>query len=220
MVNNISNHKNNNKENNEENEATVFIVDDDQSVRDALKLLMLSVGLHAETYESGQDYLDSFNPHRAGCLILDVRMKGISGLALQEYLSKQPLAPPIIMITGHGDIAMAVRAVQTGALDFIEKPFNDQALLESIHRALEQDAKKRGQAMAQEELKRRLAQLTQREKEVLSQVVAGKRNKIIAAELHITQSTVEAHRSRVMEKMQAKSLSDLMRMVLSIGLIN
>lgn len=220
MANNKS--KTNKSENSDhkDNEATVFIVDDDQSVRDALKLLMLSVGLQAETYESGQDYLDNFNPHRAGCLILDVRMKGISGLALQEYLAKQPLAPPIIMITGHGDIAMAVRAVQTGALDFIEKPFNDQALLESIHRALEQDAEKRGQAMAKEELKRRLAQLTQREKEVLSQVVAGKRNKIIAAELNITQSTVEAHRSRVMEKMQAKSLSDLMRMVLSVGLIS
>jgi FixJ family two-component response regulator len=122
------------------------------------------------------------------------------------------------MITGHGDIAMAVRAVQTGASDFIEKPFNDQALLESIHLALEQDAKNRGQAMQQEEIMNRLAQLTQREREVLEQVVAGKRNKVIAFDLNITQSTVEAHRSRVMEKMQAKSLSDLMRMVLSLRL--
>ena len=201
-----------------QNEPTVFIIDDDESVRDALKLLMQSIGLAAETYESGQAYLAQFNPDRAGCLVLDVRMKGMSGLALQEKLSKQTLAPPIIIITGHGDIAMAVRAVQTGASDFIEKPFNDQALLESIHRALEQDAKKRGQAMQQEEITDRLVQLTQREREVLEQVVAGKRNKVIAFDLNITQSTVEAHRSRVMEKMQAKSLSDLMRMVLSVRL--
>jgi len=201
-----------------QNETTVFIVDDDQSIREALKLLMQSIGLHAETYESGQAYLEQFNPSRAGCLVLDVRMKGMSGLALQEHLSKKTLTPPIIIITGHGDIAMAVRAVQTGASDFIEKPFNDQALLESIHRALEQDAKKRGQAMHQEEIMKRLAQLTRREREVLEQVVAGKRNKVIAFDLNITQSTVEAHRSRVMEKMQAKSLSNLMRMVLSIRL--
>lgn len=202
------------------NEATVFIVDDDQSVRDSLQLLMQSVGLQTETYPSGKAYLENFNPNRAGCLILDVRMKGMSGLAVQEQLLKQTLAPPIIIITGHGDIAMAVRAVQTGASDFIEKPFNDQALLESIHRSLEQDAKKRGQAIQQEEITKRLAELTRRETEVLSQVVAGKRNKVIAIDLNITQSTVEAHRSRVMEKMKAKSLSDLMRMVLSVELLS
>lgn len=203
-----------------QNESTVFIVDDDQSVRDALQLLMQSIGLPVETYESGQTYLKQFDPNRAGCLVLDVRMRGMSGLALQEHLSKLPLSPPIIIITGHGDIAMAVRAVQSGASDFIEKPFNDQTLLESIHRALEQDAKKRGQAMHHEEITQRLVQLTQREREILEQVVAGKRNKVIALELNITQSTVEAHRSRVMDKMKAKSLSDLMRMVLSVRLVS
>ncbi len=198
------------------NDASVFIVDDDESVRDALKLLMESIGLNAETYESGQDYLDSFDPKRAGCLVLDVRMRGMSGIALQEQLTKLPIAPPIIIITGHGDITMAVRCVQAGASDFIEKPFNDQVLLESIHRAIEQDAEKRGKALKHAEIKNRLSRLTQRETQVLEQVVAGKRNKNIASDLHITQSTVEAHRSRVMEKMEAKSLSDLMRMMLSL----
>lgn len=198
------------------NDASVFIVDDDESVRDALKLLMESIGLSAETYESGQDYLDSFDPERAGCLVLDVRMRGMSGIALQEQLTKLPLAPPIIIITGHGDIAMAVRCVQAGASDFIEKPFNDQVLLESIHRAIEQDAEKRGKALKYAEIKNRLSRLTQRETQVLEHVVAGKRNKNIASDLNITQSTVEAHRARVMEKMEAKSLSDLMRMMLSL----
>jgi FixJ family two-component response regulator len=196
--------------------ATVFIVDDDQEVRQALALLMESVGLHVETFESGNDFLRQFDPARPGCMILDVRMPGMSGLELQARLAAEAIHPPVIIITGHGDVPMAVRAVQAGAVDFIEKPFNDQALLDSVHRALDLDARKRGRASKLAEIRSRLETLTPREQEVMKLVVAGKRNKVIALELSVSQSTVEAHRARVMEKMEARSLSDLMRMVLSV----
>jgi FixJ family two-component response regulator len=197
-------------------EATVFIVDDDLEVRQALALLLESVGLPAETFGSADEYLHQFDAERPGCLILDVRMPGMSGLELQTRLAREPLHPPVIIITGHGDVPMAVRAVQAGAIDFIEKPFNDQALLDSVHRSLEQDARRRGQARELAEIRRRLKSLTPREQEVMELVVSGLRNKMIAAELNVSQSTVEAHRARVMEKMGARSLSDLMRMVLAL----
>ncbi len=195
-------------------DPTVFIVDDDDEVRSALALLMESIGMPVETFESALAFLQQFDPLRSGCLVLDIRMKGMSGLDLQEHLSKEAIYPPIIIITGHGDVPMAVRAVKAGAIDFIEKPFNDQALLDSIHRAIEQDAKRRGKAMQLAEIEDRLERLTPREREILTLVVSGKRNKTIAYDLNISQSTVEAHRSKVMEKMQARSLSDLMRMML------
>ncbi len=196
--------------------ATIFIVDDDQEVRQALALLMESVGLQVETFESGNDFLQQFDPNRPGCMILDVRMPGMSGLELQARLAAEAIHPPVIIITGHGDVPMAVRAVQAGAVDFIEKPFNDQALLDSVHRALDLDARKRGRASKLAEIRARLQTLTPREQEVMKMVVAGKRNKVIAMELSVSQSTVEAHRARVMEKMEARSLSDLMRMVLAV----
>jgi FixJ family two-component response regulator len=196
-------------------EPTVFIVDDDAEVRAALKLLMQSVGLQVETFASAQEYLDRFDPERPGCLVLDIRMPGISGLELQERLSAEPLHPPIVMITGHGDVPMAVRAVQAGASDFIEKPFRDQVLLDSVHRAITQDAEGRGEASRIADIEKRLARLTPREREVLELVMAGDRNKVIASRLGVSQSTVEAHRAKVMEKMEAKTLSDLMRMALT-----
>lgn len=199
-------------------DVTVFIVDDDEEVRSALKFLMESIGLAAEVYDSAQGYLEAFDPSRPGCLVLDVRMKGMSGLQLQEELSNQPIHPPIIIITGHGDVPMAVRAVQAGASDFIEKPFNEQVLLESIHRAIEEDAEGRGKAMQIAEIQEKMNRLTTREHEIMEMVVAGKRNKVIAYDLGISQSTVEAHRAKVMEKMEARSLSDLMRMTLSLQL--
>ena len=195
---------------------TVFIVEDDQEVRDAIKLLMDSVGLAAETYESAQDFLDRFNPRRCGCLVLDIRMKGMSGLDLQDLLVQEEVHPPIIVITGHGDVPMAVRAVKAGAVDFIEKPFNDQLLLDAVHRAIEQDAEHRGRASRLADIQARVQRLTPREREILEWVVAGKRNKVIAIDLGISQSTVEAHRAKVMEKMEAASLSDLMRMMLAL----
>ncbi len=199
-------------------ETTVFIVDDDQQVRDALGLLMESVGLNVVTFESGQLFLDAFDSSVPGCIVTDIRMPGMSGLELQKKLKQEKLHPPVIIITGHGDIPMAVDAMQAGALDFIEKPFNDQRLLDSVHRAIETDAGQRGQATQIAEIKERMDTLTKREREVMNLITQGKRNKTIADELHVSQSTVEAHRAKVMEKMQANSLSDLMRMVLSLEL--
>ncbi len=197
-------------------ESTVFIIDDDQEVREAIALLMQSIELPAKTYQSAQDFLDNFDPKHPGCIVLDVRMKGMSGLALQEHLNKLSLAPPVIIVTGHGDVPMAVQAVQNGASNFIEKPFHEQVLLDSIHRALEEDAKQRGKAIKIAEIHKRLARLTRRERQVIDQVVKGKRNKNIATALHITQSTVEAHRAKAMEKLEAKSLSELMRIMISV----
>ena len=197
-------------------QITVFIVDDDEEVRDSLKLLIESVGLETETFDSAETYLKSFDPSRAGCLILDVRMKGMSGLSLQEHLSKESLHPPIIIITGHGDVQMAVKAVKAGASEFLEKPFNEQLLLDSIHVAIEKDAEQRGRASKLAEIQQKVNSLTEREKEVMELVVTGMQNKNIASELHITQSTVEAHRAKVMEKMEARTLSALMRMIISL----
>jgi RNA polymerase sigma factor (sigma-70 family) len=198
------------------NEPTVFIVDDDNEVREAIGLLMDSVGLASERYDSAWAYLACFDPARPGCLVLDVRMRHMSGLELQERLAEEPIHPPIIIITGHGDVPMAVRAVKNGAVDFIEKPFNDQALLDAVHRALDIDAEQRGHAEEISDINERLERLTKREREVLEQIVDGKRNKVIAVDLGISQSTVEAHRAKVMEKLEARSLSELMRMMLLV----
>lgn len=197
-------------------DATVFIVDDSDDVREALKLLLESVGLVVKEFSSAQEYLDQFDINTPGCLILDVRMPGISGLELQARLQAERICPPIIIITGHGDVQMAVRAMQAGAMNFFEKPFNDQELLDSIYRAIELDAKQRGAALQQEDIQNRLSSLTKREREVLELVVKGIKNKVIGDELCVSQSTVEAHRKKVMEKMQADSISSLMRMIISI----
>ncbi|MGD9163174.1 MAG: response regulator transcription factor [Chromatiales bacterium] len=197
---------------------TVFVVDDDAEVRNALKLLLESVGLSVICYASANEYLTTFDESLPGCLVVDIRMPGMSGLDMQEKLADYPIHPPVIIITGHGDVPMAVRAVQAGAVDFIEKPFRDQILLDSVHRAIEMDAERRGEASRQSEIREHLNQLTPREREVLDLVVSGMRNKNISEQMGITISTVEAHRSRVMEKMQADSLSHLMRMMLTLEL--
>jgi len=197
-------------------ELTVFVVDDDEEVRDSMKRLMNSVGLKVETFASAEEFLAQFDSARPGCLLLDVRMEGMSGLDLQKRLALEEVQPPIIIITGHGDVPMAVRAVMAGAIDFIEKPFNEQVLLDSVHRAIELDGAHRGRVLQLADISARLECLTSRERETLDLVVAGKRNKVIASELGISQSTVESHRAKVMEKMQAESLSDLMRMMLSL----
>ncbi len=194
----------------------VYVVDDDEEVRKGLKLLLESVGLPVICYASASDYLEAFDPSLPGCLVVDIRMPGMSGLDMQEKLAEEPLHPPVIVITGHGDVPMAVRAVKAGAVDFIEKPFRDQILLDSVHRAIEMDAKQRGEASRLSDIRERLDLLTPREREVLDLVVIGRRNKNISEDLGITLSTVEAHRSRVMEKMEADSLSHLMRMMLTL----
>ena len=196
---------------------SIFVVDDDSAVRDSLKLLLRSVGQAVETFGSGQEFLDGYNDDRAGCLVLDIRMPGMSGLELQQKLNERHSILPIIFITGHGDVPMAVEAMQAGAVDFIQKPFRDQDLIDRINQALEKDNNNRAALGERNDIRRRLETLTPREREVLDLVVHGKANKVIAGDLKLSQRTVEIHRARVMEKMQASSLAHLVRMVLEVG---
>ncbi len=195
---------------------TVFVVDDDQAMRDSLRWLIESVGLAVECHDSAESFLESYYPGRAGCLLLDVRMPGMSGLELQEYLNKHEIDIPVVVITGHGDVPMSVRAMKQGAIDFIEKPFNDELLLEAIRRALSLDASRREKNALRAELVARLSTLTPREHEVMEMVTAGKSNKEIAAALGVSAKTVEAHRAKVMDKMQAGSLAELVRMAMLV----
>jgi two-component system, LuxR family, response regulator FixJ len=197
--------------------ATIFVVDDDLAVRDSLKLLLRSVGQAVETYGSAQEFLDAYSEDRAGCLVLDIRMPGMSGLELQQKLNEKHSILPIIFITGHGDVPMAVEAMQAGAVDFIQKPFRDQDLIDRINQALEKDNSNRAALGERNDIRKRLETLTPREREVLDLVVHGKANKVIAGDLKLSQRTVEIHRARVMEKMQASSLAHLVRMVLEVG---
>ncbi len=193
---------------------TVSVVDDDLAVRDSLALLMHSVGLQVETFASAKDFLDAYRPDRRGCLITDIRMPGMSGLELQEQLSAQGYHIPVIVLTGFGDVPTAVRALKAGAVDFLEKPFNPQALLDLVQQAIVRDAEIREQATHEARLAEHMALLTPREQEVMELVVAGKANKVVAIDLSISERTVELHRARIMKKMQARSLAELMRMVL------
>jgi two-component system, LuxR family, response regulator FixJ len=196
---------------------TVFVVDDDAAVRDSLRFLLRSVGHPVEVFASAADFMHAYGDDRPGCLVLDIRMPGMSGLELQQQLVERRALIPIIFITGHGDVPMAVEAMQSGAMDFIQKPFRDQDLLDRINQALEKDLANR-QALGELNLIReRLASLTPREREVMDMVVHGKANKVIAADLDLSQRTVEIHRARVMEKMHASSLAHLVRMVIEIG---
>ncbi|NIM51026.1 MAG: response regulator [Gemmatimonadales bacterium] len=195
-------------------EPTVFIVDDDAPVRESLKLLMRSVGLGAEAYPSANEFLDAYDPTRPGCVVLDVRMPGMSGLELQERLDSLKSTLPIIFVTAHGDVPMAVKAVKAGAADFIQKPFRDQELLDKIQHAIEINAQRREAVADQQAIATRIASLTPREREVMEKVVGGKANKLIAIDLGISQRTVEIHRARVMEKMRAHSVSHLVQMVI------
>jgi RNA polymerase sigma factor (sigma-70 family) len=194
------------------NEPTVFIVDDDQAVARSLRWLIESVQLKVETFASAQAFLDGYAAAKPGCLVLDVRMPGMSGIELQERLTVQRIRIPIIFITGHGDVQMAVRAVQAGAFDFIEKPFNDQDLLDRIQRAIAVDSERRERDSQRAQLSTLFAGLTPREREVMDLVVEGMSNKAVANTLGLSAKTVEVHRAKVMEKMNARSVSDLVRM--------
>lgn len=200
-----------------QSEPTVFIVDDDQAMRNSLKWLIESVGMKVRTFESAAAFLDNFYPGGAGCLLLDVRMPGMSGLELQAHLARQQVRLPVILITGHGDVAMAVRSMKAGAVDFIEKPFNDEALLTSIRNALNYDEQQRVLQSRRAEIAVRLAELTPREHEVMDMVTEGRSNREIAAALGVSTKTVEAHRARVMDKTGAASLAELVRMALIAG---
>ena len=191
---------------------TVFVVDDDEAMRSSLQWLIESVGLAVECYASAEAFLDAYYPGRAGCLLLDVRMPGMGGLELQEYLRRHEISIPVIIITGHGDVPMSVRAMKEGAIDFIEKPFNDELLLDAIRNALAVDERQRQEQTRRAELAACLATLTPREHEVMDMVTAGKSNKEIASALGVSTKTVEAHRAKVMDKMKASSLAELVRM--------
>jgi RNA polymerase sigma factor (sigma-70 family) len=191
---------------------TVFIVDDDPAIRFAMQALMDSVNVKHEIFSSGDEFLEKIDDRRPGCLVLDIRMPGLGGLELQEELLKRGNTLPIIFITGHGDVPMAVEAMQKGAVDFIQKPFRDQDLLDRIREALTTDRERRQEQQQHNEVETRLSRLTNREREVFDLVVTGKPNKVIAYELGVSQRTVEIHRARVMEKMQARSLADLVKM--------
>ena len=191
---------------------TVFIVDDDPAIRHAMELLMRSVGQPCETFHSADEFLESYAADRPGCLVLDIRMPGLGGFELQTRLQELGSSLPIIFITGHGDVPMAVEAMQNGAFDFLQKPFRDQDLLERIGHAIRADGRKRAQRQKRIDVASHLQKLTRREREVMDLVVTGKPNKVIAFELGVSQRTVEIHRARVMEKMQAASLADLVRM--------
>lgn len=194
----------------------VFIVDDDEAVRNSLRLLVKSVGLSATALVSAQEFLASYDPLQPGCLVLDVRMPGMSGLELQQQLNARGAVIPVIFITGHGDVPMAVEAMQQGAFDFLQKPFRDQDLMDRIQRALEKDRANRAELGERSRIREQYETLTPREREVLALVTSGKANKVMAADLGLSQRTIEIHRARVMEKMGASSLAHLVRMVLDL----
>jgi FixJ family two-component response regulator len=198
--------------------ASVFVVDDDDAVRNSLRLLLKSVGLPTVAFASAREYLDSWHPAQPGCLVLDVRMPGMSGLELQEELNRRGAIIPVIFISGHGDIPMAVEAIQHGAFDFLQKPFRDQDLIDRVQRALAADHANRQSLAQQDVLRQRYGSLTPREQEVLVLVTKGKANKVMAGDLDISQRTVEIHRARVMEKMGAQSLAQLVRMAMDLDL--
>ena len=194
----------------------VFVVDDDSAVRDSLRLLLRSVGHAVETYGTGAEFLNAYRDEKPGCLLLDIRMPAMSGLELQDQLNERHSILPIIFITGHGDVPMAVEAMQAGAVDFIQKPFRDQDLIDRIKQALERDATNRAVLSERNAIRSRRDALTGREREVMELVVRGCANKVIAGDLKLSQRTVEIHRARVMEKMEASSLAHLVRMVLEL----
>lgn len=190
-------------------EPTVFLVDDDATVREALGMLLESENLNVKAYPSAQVFLDEYDPQSRGCMVLDIRMPGLNGLELQDELRRRGITLPIIFLTGHGNVPLAVRAFRAGAIDFVEKPFNDELLLGRIQEALDKDAQTRAHETVLADACARYAQLTPREQEVMALVVAGESNKEIAAQLGLSIRTIDAHRASVMKKMQAGSLAEL-----------
>jgi two-component system, LuxR family, response regulator FixJ len=199
-----------------EKAPTIFIVDDDQAVRNSLRFLLKTVGLDSRLIDSAQEFIKIYDAAQPGCLILDVRMPGMSGLELQQQLNLNGAIIPVIFITGHGDISMAVEAMQHGAFDFLSKPFRDQDILDRIQKALAADRENRAALQEQSRMRERIETLTPREREVMTLMIMGKPNKVMAAELGLSQRTVEIHRARVMEKTYARSLAQLVRMTIDL----
>ncbi len=197
-------------------DAIVMVVDDDTGVRNAMRALLKSVGLQSQLHASAQDFLSSYSPAQPGCLVLDIRMPGMSGLELQQELNLRGATIPVIFMTGHGDIPMAVEAMQHGAFDFLQKPFRDQDLLDRIQKAIARDAKLRLSLSEHSRIRSNLESLTDREREVLDLMILGKQNKAVAQDLGVSPRTIEIHRARVMEKMDVQSVAELVRMMLDL----
>jgi FixJ family two-component response regulator len=200
-----------------EEHPVVFVVDDDPSMRDSLQDLLQSVGMEARVFRSTQEFLRAERPDAPGCLVLDVRLPGQSGLDFQRTLATSGIELPIVFISGHGDIPMTVRAMKAGAVEFLAKPFRDQDLLDAIQGGIERDRARRGDAALVAQLRERFASLTEREREIMALVVAGRQNKQIAAELGVSEVTVKAHRGQIVRKMRARSLPELVRMADRLG---
>jgi two-component system, LuxR family, response regulator FixJ len=198
--------------------VTIFIVDDDDAIRESLGLLLEASGFRTAEFPSGERFLAALSPESAGCALVDVTMPGMGGLEVQEAMNQRHSALPVIVMTGHGDVPLAVAAMRAGAADFIEKPFSDETILASIARALERGAEARAAQAESADAAARIDRLTARERDVLVELVGGHPNKVIAHHLAISPRTVEIHRARVMEKMQARSLSELVRMALAAGI--
>lgn len=195
----------------------VYVVDDDEAVRDALGMLFKSIGIEHEAFASALDFLQHYDTGRQSCLVADIRMPGLSGLELQQRLNEQRSEIPIIFITGHGDVPMAVTAMKSGAVDFLQKPFRDQDLIDRIQKALDRDGNARKGRAEREEIRARLALLTPREREVMERVARGQANKVIAMDLGVSQRTVELHRARVMKKLRLRSVAELVHAIERIG---
>lgn len=200
-----------------EDSPLIYLVDDDEAVRDSLGMLFKSIGLKHESYASALDFLQRYDPARHSCLVADIRMPGLSGLELQQRLNEQRAEVPVIFITGHGDVPMAVTAMKSGAADFVQKPFRDQDLIDRINKALARDRERRKERAAENEIRGRIALLTPREKEVMERVVRGQANKVIAMDLGVSQRTIELHRARVMRKFRMRSVAELVHAVDRIG---
>lgn len=194
-------------------DATVYVVDDDEAIRHSLKLLIGAVGLKVRVFPDAASFLDTFDPALRGCIVADLSMPGMNGLDMQERLNALNCSMPIIFLSGHGDVPAAVRALQKGAVDFLEKPFNPKLLLERIEQAIETDSELSAAAQKSAEIEARISQLTAREREIMSLVADGKSSKVIALDLGISERTVELHRSRIMKKMSARSVADLVRII-------
>jgi FixJ family two-component response regulator len=204
----------------DKSKPVVYVVDDEKQIRESLGMLLKTMDLNVEMYSNAQDFLSDYNAEQHGCLVLDVRMPGMSGLELQAQLASERINIPIIIITGHGDVPMAVQAIRVGALDFIEKPFREQELLDSIQKAIKLDAENKENRAEQEKWKEAFSALTPREREIVRELVLGKANKLIAYELGISPKTVDFHRANIMDKLGVESVVELVRLIqkLKIGL--
>ncbi|ROH93542.1 DNA-binding response regulator [Stagnimonas aquatica] len=196
--------------------GTVFIVDDEEAVRDSIAMLLRSVGLRSQLFADATSFLRQYRSELAGCLVLDVRMPRMSGLELQQELNRRGWTLPVIFITGHGDVPMAVEAMRAGALDFLQKPFKDDDLIRRVQKALDQDARERAALAGRDQLRQHFEELTPREREVARRIVAGQANKAVALDLGLSERTVELHRAHVMQKMEARNLAQLVQMLLQV----